>query len=67
MPDDEWSRRSRFSKLSSVLYPHLASEKCRAQMAERARNEGKRPPTTARLLDHHSRGATSPLDGRIKR
>jgi hypothetical protein len=67
MRDDEWSRRSRFSKLSSVLYPHLASEKCRAEMAERARNEGKAAPKPAVLLDDQTRGCMSPLDGRIKR
>ena len=61
-----WDQRSRLSKLSNVLYPHLASEATRAEMRERATFEGKKAPNAARLLDDHSRGPLSPLDGRMK-
>jgi hypothetical protein len=62
----EWDQRTRFSKLASILYPGHASQATRDQMAERARNEGKRPPKAGELLEHHTRGAISPLDGRAK-
>jgi hypothetical protein len=63
----EWDQRTRFSKLASILYAGQASEKCRAEMAERAKNEGKAAPKAAVLLDDHSRGPVSPLGGTIKR
>jgi hypothetical protein len=67
MPNGEWSQRSRFSKLASVLYPGHATDRVRAQMAERAKNEGKAAPKPPALLDDHSRGPISPLGGTIKR
>jgi len=63
---DEWDQRTRPSKLSSVLYQHLASDQTRAEMTERAKFEGKRPPTPTPLLDHVTRGPLSPLVGRAK-
>jgi hypothetical protein len=63
---DEWSRRDRFSKLASILYPGNASETTRAEMASLAKNEQKQPPKASALLDHAQRGALSPLDGRAK-
>jgi len=62
----EWDQRTRHSKLASVLYPGLTSETTQAEMRERSNNERKRAPAAARLLDDHSRGALSPLDGRMK-
>ena len=62
----EWDQRSRFSKLASVLYPGQATESTCKEMAELARNERKQPPKAGPLLEHHTRGAISPLDGRAK-
>jgi hypothetical protein len=62
----EWSRRDRFSKLASVLYPNLTSQTTRNDMTKLAKNEAKRPPAASPLLDHHSRGSLSPLGGRMK-
>jgi len=63
---DEWRRRTEHSRLASVLYPHLAGEIARADMAEIAKGEGKRPPAAVPLLDHVTRGPLSPLGGRAK-
>jgi len=63
---DEWDQRSKQSKLASVLYPGLTTEKTRAEMQDRAKGEGKRPPAATPLLDHVTRGALSPLGGRAK-
>jgi hypothetical protein len=66
MRTDDWSSRTRLSKLASVLYPHLADEATRKQMIELARGEGKRPPAQQPLLSDHERGVVSPLGGRAK-
>jgi hypothetical protein len=62
----DWSKRDRFSKLASILYPGNASETTRNEMSKLAKNEAKRAPTPSPLLDHHSRGAVSPLGGKAK-
>jgi hypothetical protein len=62
----EWSRRDRFSKLASVLYPNLTSQTTRAEMAALAKNELKRSPQAGALLDDNARGCVSPLDGRAR-
>jgi hypothetical protein len=49
MAKDDWSSRTRLSKLASVLYPGLADEDTRRQMAELARGEGKRPLLSSRF------------------
>jgi hypothetical protein len=63
---DEWSRRTRQSKLASVMYPNLASQTTRNDMSKLAKNEAKRAPAASPLLDHHTRGSLSPLGGRMK-
>jgi hypothetical protein len=63
----EWEKRDRFSKLASILYPGNASETTRNEMTELAKNEAKRPPKAGALLEHHTRGSLSPLNGRAKR
>jgi hypothetical protein len=62
----EWAGRTRISKLASVLYPGLADEDTRRQMAELARGEGKKPPAVRPLLHDHTRGCVSPLGGKAK-
>ena len=62
----EWDRRTRQSKLASILYPGLTSETTQAEMAQRSANEQKRAPKAAPLLDHHSRGPLSPLGGKAR-
>ena len=62
----EWDRKSRSEKLSAVAWPHLTSETTRREMSEIAHGEKKKPPSPSPLLDHQTRGATSPLDGRAK-
>jgi hypothetical protein len=66
MATNDWSSRTRLSKLASVLYPGLADEDTRRQMTELARGEGKRPPAQQPLLSDAERGAVSPLGGRAK-
>jgi len=41
---DTWNKRTRMSRLASVLYPHLADEETRREMKALARREGKRAP-----------------------
>jgi hypothetical protein len=45
----EWSKRDRFSKLASILYPGNASETIRQEMGELAKNELKKPPSREAL------------------
>jgi hypothetical protein len=64
--EQSWHERTRMQRLASVLFPGLADEDTRRQMAELARGEGKRPPATQPLLADHTRGCQSPLGGRAK-
>jgi hypothetical protein len=64
---DDWQRKSRLEKLASVMYPNLATEGTRKQMAELARGEGKRAPGASKLLSSRERGAVSPLGGQARR
>jgi hypothetical protein len=62
-----WEKRTRFEKLSAVMYPAHADEATRREMAEIARGERKRPPAAQPLLHDHRRGSVSPLGGQAKR
>jgi len=42
----KWAELSRSEKLASVLYPRQASKEIQAEMAEIAKHEGKRPPSS---------------------
>jgi hypothetical protein len=43
-----WDEKSRFEKLSAVMYPMHTSKETQRQMAERAANEGKKSPMQGR-------------------
>jgi hypothetical protein len=62
-----WDDLSRHQKLGSVLYPHLASEDLRNEMASIASGEGRKAPTQQALLSNAERGSCSPLGGQAKR
>ncbi len=63
----KWDRRTRHSKIASVLYPNLASQTTQVEMQALAKNERKAAPSRAALLADAVRGCVSPLDGRAKR
>jgi hypothetical protein len=66
MTNQPWAAKTREAKLASVLYPGNASTQTQRDMARLAKREGKRAPGGSALLEHSSRGATSPLDGRAR-
>ena len=54
----KWENMSREEKLANILYPNLAPEPIKKEMAELAAKEGKPSPMHARL---------DRVDGRAKR
>ena len=59
----DWWDRPRWNRLASVWFPHLADADTRAEMAQIAASERKRPPAEAKLISDAKRGAISPLGG----
>jgi len=53
-----WFQRPRISRLANVLYPQLADEPTRREMAALAANEKKKPP---QVSDDARRGCLSPM------
>jgi len=61
MKPTTWDKLPRQTKLARALFPHLASEEDRREMADLARGEGKKAPYQNRLLSDAERGCVSPL------
>jgi hypothetical protein len=43
-PEGTWHSRPRMSRLANVMYAHLSDPDTQKEMAQIAKNEGKRPP-----------------------
>jgi hypothetical protein len=58
---------TREEQAAAYLYPHLASDESRKEMASVARNDRKKPPSEPALLKDSERGAVSKLGGVAKK
>jgi hypothetical protein len=57
---------SRQEQLANIMYPALADDETKRDMATVAKRSGKAAPSGPKLLSHAERGSCSPLGGKAQ-